>query len=421
LLQRGEPLVGQRDRALPERFATAGTQIFIKVFIGQDQQQPFPHRHRLGAFAAIKSGGLEGFKLFHVNHRCIFKRGPPTFRPCFNLKTPRNIKPDPTHREQANNIAPATAEAIFRAVALLREGQVIGLPTETVYGLAADALNPAALARIFEVKQRPLFDPLIIHYADMAGAFDLAKQVPSIARELAQRFWPGPLTLVMLKTDAVPDLATSGLPNVALRVPAHPVAQALLRAYAGPLAAPSANRFGRISPTDAQAVWAELGDAVPLILDGGPCAVGLESTVLDLSGLKPVLLRAGGVPVEEIEALIGPVERANAARERPLAPGQLKHHYAPRKRLRLVPDPSGIPSRSDIGLLVFGSPLWADTAPCVIENLSPTSDLREAAVNFFRALRALDDDPRVSELYATPLPLHGLGLAINERLERASA
>jgi L-threonylcarbamoyladenylate synthase len=328
------------------------------------------------------------------------------------------MKPDSTLTAQANNIAPASEATILRAVELLREGQVIGLPTETVYGLAADGLNPTALARIFEVKQRPLFDPLILHLADAEAAFDLAQHVPEAARRLAERFWPGPLTLVLPKKDIVPDLATSGLPNVALRVPAHSVAQALLRAFGGPLAAPSANRFGRISPTDAHAVFLELGEAVPLILDGGPCKVGLESTVIDLSGEKPILLRAGGIPLEEIEAILGPLRRATPVDERPLGPGQLKHHYAPRKPLRLVRDSAEIPLKPDIGWLTFGS--HSAIFPGVVENLSPSGELREAATNLFRALRTLDDHPRVTTLYATPLPSHGLGLAMNERLERAA-
>jgi L-threonylcarbamoyladenylate synthase len=295
------------------------------------------------------------------------------------------------------------------------------LPTETVYGLAGDGLNPIALARIFEVKRRPLFDPLILHFADAAGAFALAGEVPAIARELAQRFWPGPLTLVLRKSETVPDLATSGLPNVALRVPAHPVAQALLRAFGGPLAAPSANRFGRISPTDAAAVRTELGEAVPLILDGGPCAVGLESTVLSLAEHPPVLLRAGGISLEEIEAVVGPMQHAAPVDDRPQAPGQLKHHYAPRKPLHLVGDIAEIPSQADIGWLAFGTHHISVPFLGVVENLSLTGDLREAAANFFRALRALDDDPRVGTLYARPLPAWGLGAAINERLERAAA
>ena len=328
------------------------------------------------------------------------------------------IKPDSTLTAQANNVAKPTEEAILRAVNLLREGQVVGLPTETVYGLAADGLNPTALARIFEVKQRPLFDPLILHLAESESAFRLAERVPETARRLAERFWPGPLTLVLPKKEIVPDLATSGLPNVALRVPAHPVAQALLTAFGGPLAAPSANRFGRISPTDARAVYMELGETVPLILDGGPCHIGLESTVIDLSGETPVLLRAGGITIEEIESIIGPLQRATPVDERPLGPGQLKHHYAPRKPLRLVREVTEIPTQPDTGWLAYG--LQSSPFPGVVENLSSSGDMREAAANLFRALRTLDDDARVTTIYAVPLPSNGLGLAINERLERAA-
>jgi L-threonylcarbamoyladenylate synthase len=300
----------------------------------------------------------------------------------------------------------------------LRAGEVVAMPTETVYGLAGDGFNPRALARIFEIKQRPLYDPLILHFADAEAAFDVAREIPASARLLADRFWPGPLTLVLLKKDTVPDLATSGLPQVAVRVPVHPVAQALLRAFGGPLAAPSANRFGRISPTDAQAVRAELGESVPLILDGGSCAVGVESTVLDLSGGKIVLLRAGGVSVEEIEDRVGPIVRATPVDEKPVAPGQLKHHYAPRKPLRLVAAGEKIPPGPEMGRLAFGAA--GENEANTVRNISPAGDLREAAANFFRALRALDDDPRVKILHATLLPPTGLGLAINERLERAA-
>lgn len=331
-----------------------------------------------------------------------------------------NIKPETPAGAQANNVVPATEETILRAVGLLREGEVVGMPTETVYGLAGDGLNPAALARIFEVKQRPLFDPLILHFATAEEAFGLAERVPAAARELAERFWPGPLTLVLPKSGLVPDLATSGLPCAALRVPSHPVAQALLRAFGGPLAAPSANRFGRISPTDAQAVREELGGAVPLILDGGPCAVGLESTVLFFGDDPPLLLRAGGVALEEIEAVTGPLKRATPLDERPLAPGQLKHHYAPRKRLRLVRDAAEIPSRPDTGWLAFGAQSVTGSFLGVRENLSSAGDLREAAANLFRAMRSLDENPLVETLYAVPVPARGLGLAINERLERAA-
>jgi L-threonylcarbamoyladenylate synthase len=328
------------------------------------------------------------------------------------------MKPESARAAQANNIGKVSPETISHAVRLLQGGEVIGLPTETVYGLAGDGLNPSALARIFEVKQRPLFDPLILHIADAAAAWKLAADVPDPARKLAGRFWPGPLTLVLPKREHVPDLATSGLPHVALRVPSHPAAQAVLRAFGGPLAAPSANRFGRISPTDAAAVRAELGDAVPLILDGGPCAVGLESTVLQLSAGRALLLRAGGVPVEEIEALIGPVERPGPVEENPAAPGQLKHHYAPRKPLRIVQSIEAAAPQT--GWLIFGKESVPVGSTSVVENLSPTGDLREAAANFFRALRRLDENPRVEALAAISLPPHNLGLAMNERLARAA-
>lgn len=310
-------------------------------------------------------------------------------------------------------------EEISRAVQLLRAGEVVAMPTETVYGLAGDGLNPAALARIFEIKRRPLYDPLILHFADAQAAFTVAHDVPEQARRLAEQFWPGPLTLVVPKRDTVPDLATSGLPRVAIRVPSHPVAQALLRAFNGPLAAPSANRFGRISPTDAAAVRAELGEMVPLILDGGPCAVGLESTVLDVSEGKITLLRAGGISVEEIERAAGvSVLHATPVDDAPLAPGQLKHHYAPRKPLRLVADARDVPCSSGTGWLAFGPAANADG--CIVKNLSPSGDLREAAANFFRSLRMLDDNSHVEIIYASRVPESGLGLAINERLERAS-
>ncbi len=304
------------------------------------------------------------------------------------------------------------------AVRLLRAGNVVGMPTETVYGLAGDGLNPAALARIFEVKRRPLYDPLILHFAGAEAAFAVAHDVPESARALAGKFWPGPLTLVLSKREHVPDLATSGLPKVAVRVPAHPVAQALLRAFGGPLAAPSANRFGRISPTDAEAVRTELGDAVPLVLDGGPCRVGIESTVLEINAGEIRLLRAGGIAVEEIERVAGRVRQANFAQNRPLSPGQIAHHYAPRKPLRLVAPGEEPPYEPSAGWLAFGA-VGRDSVR-VVENLSPRGDLREAAANFFRALRTLDEDPRVETIYATNVPARDLGLAINERLERAS-
>jgi L-threonylcarbamoyladenylate synthase len=317
---------------------------------------------------------------------------------------------------------PPTPQELARAVEILRAGEVVGLPTETVYGLAGDALNPLAAARIFAVKERPSFDPLIVHTATEEEAWLLASEVPELARKLAEKFWPGPLTLVLPKRSHVPDLVTSGLPQLALRVPSHPVAQALLRAFGGPLAAPSANRFGRISPTTAQAVVSELGTQVPLILNGGPCAVGVESTILKLeSGRPPGLLRAGGVPLEEIEALIGPVEDRTQSRSNPEAPGQLPHHYAPRKSLRLVSaaEAGAWKERVGVGLLAFGpvdSAGWS-----ALRQLSEKGDVVEAAAHFFQALRELDEALKVETLLAVALPQAGLGRAVNERLDRASA
>ena len=244
---------------------------------------------------------------------------------------------------------------------------------------------------------------------------------PTAARELAQRFWPGPLTLVLRKKEIVPDLATSGLPNVALRVPAHPVAQALLRAFGGPLAAPSANRFGRISPTDAQAVRAELGEAVPLILDGGPCAVGLESTVLFLSE-RSAGAAARGRDFARGNRGGGRVRSSTPRRSMNVRWRRASSSITTRRANRCgsCATPAEIPSQARHRLAGLWDAERAGPFAGVVENLSPAGDLREAAANFFRALRALDDDPRVQILYAMPLPAHGLGLAINERLERAA-
>lgn len=312
-------------------------------------------------------------------------------------------------------------QVIARAVELLRRGEVVAVPTETVYGLAGDGFNPHALAKIFAVKQRPLFDPLILHVLSLDAAERLlATSIPPQARALAERFWPGPLTLILPKRAEVPDLATSGLPSVAVRVPAHPLARALLNAFGGPLAAPSANRFGRISPTSAEAVRQELGEAVPLILDGGPCRVGLESTIVDCNGEKPLILRAGGLSIEEIEAVVGPVDHATPVSEKPLAPGHLEHHYAPRKPLRLVDSLEALPPGDyrTTGLLAFDRVPDYPFAACEI--LSPSGDLTEAAAHFFAMLRALDDSA-AQQLIAIRPPQRGLGLAINERLSRAQS
>ena len=305
---------------------------------------------------------------------------------------------------------------IADAVRLLRQGELVAFPTETVYGLGGDATNGRAVAAIFAAKGRPRFNPLISHLADAAAAGEGAA-LDDRARAVAARFWPGPLTLVLpRRTDcAISLLAGAGLDTVALRVPAHPVAQALLAACGRPIAGPSANRSGRISPTSAAHVRTELGDRIAAILDGGPCRVGLESTVLDLCGERPALLRPGGIPIEALHELLGPIDRPRRCDPAaPRGPGMLESHYAPSLPLRLK---AGAP-RSGEALLAFGDappPGYAE-----IEWLSRTGDLAEAAANLFAALRALDR-PEFSGIAVMPIPEHGLGAAINDRLRRAAA
>jgi L-threonylcarbamoyladenylate synthase len=315
----------------------------------------------------------------------------------------------------ADNIIPATPDAIARAAALIRAGRLVAFPTETVYGLGADATSDRAVAAVFAAKDRPQFNPLIVHLAERAEAERIAPLTP-LAAELADCFWPGPLTLVVPRPDGCPVslLASAGLDTVALRVPAHPVALALIEAAGRPIAAPSANRFGGVSPTTAAHVAESLGAAVDLILDGGPCRVGIESTVVDATGAVPVILRPGGVTEEEIAAIVGPVARAEAGAERPAAPGMLASHYAPRLPLRT----GATAVWADEALLAFGAAVPPGAARTL--NLSPRGDLVEAAANLFAMLRALDD-PAFAAIAVAPIPEEGLGRAINDRLRRAAA
>lgn len=310
--------------------------------------------------------------------------------------------------------------SIAAAAHCLQTGGLVALPTETVYGLGADALNPRAVVRIFEVKQRPLFDPLIVHVADLEAVRALVTSLPPAAIKLARRFWPGPLTLVLPRQEIVPDLVTAGLPTVAIRVPAHPVAQELLRAAGCPIAAPSANLFGRISPTTAEHVREQLGSLVDIILDGGPCRVGVESTVLSLMEPTPVLLRHGGVPLEDLEAVIGPIAHpAISAESGPQpAPGMLTQHYAPRTPLRLIQHWSQIAADPTAGILAFES-FERVREFGRVEILSPTGDLAEAATNLFAAMRRLDA-AGLRTILAERAPETGLGRAINDRLQRAA-
>jgi L-threonylcarbamoyladenylate synthase len=358
-----------------------------------------------------------------------------------------------------SQILSPTPENFALAAEALQRGEVVGMPTETVYGLAGDAFNPLALARIFETKERPTFDPLIIHVGHV-GPFasrveDLAriglvddKKLSSVARDranaLIKAFWPGPLTLVLPKSDKVPDLATSGLPTVALRMPRHPAAQALIAASQTPLAAPSANRFGRISPTSAQDVFDELGDRIDFILDGGRCEIGVESTIVSVSESGDLtLLRPGGLAPELIEKVAGTKLQVRTPSSAPSneampAPGMLESHYAPTKKLKLLPDSLDrlqsldskfFETKNNIALLVlFGSENEArerfrklTSINPKVYVLSPTSNIEEAAKNLFHTLREMDRSD-ADLLFSEPCCVEfGLGFAIGDRLRRASA
>lgn len=304
------------------------------------------------------------------------------------------------------------------AKAFLEAGNVVGIPTETVYGLAGNALNPDAVLTIFRVKNRPSFDPLIVHTDSLDKLSQFVSEIPEAAQKLAATFWPGPLTLLLPRQDIIPDLVTSGLPRVAVRIPNHPLTLALLRSLDFPLAAPSANPFGYISPTTAQHVADQLGNQVPYILDGGAAGVGLESTIVGFEANQPTVFRLGGLAIEQIEQVIGPVEVRTHSTSNPKAPGMLSSHYAPRKPLILL-QPGESPKPGErVGALAFREPFGG----ILSENqhiLSPTGDLTEAAKNLFAYLRALDSAP-VDVIYAEPLPNQGLGWAMNDRLRRAS-
>lgn len=307
---------------------------------------------------------------------------------------------------------------IGAARAFLKSGNVVGIPTETVYGLAGNALDPDAVLTIFRVKNRPAFDPLIVHTDSLAKVTQFVLTIPKPARRLAEAGWPGPLTLLLPKHDRIPDLVTSGLPSVAVRVPNHALTLALLRSLDFPLAAPSANPFGYISPTTAQHVADQLGDQVPYILDGGPAQVGLESTIVSFVDEQPTVLRLGGMALEQIEDLIGPVSVRTHSTSNPTAPGMLSSHYAPRKPLILLQPGQSVPITERAGALAFRQP-FGGIPPERQRVLSPTGDLTEAAKNLFAYLRALDSLP-IDVIYAEPLPNQSLGFAMNDRLRRAA-
>jgi len=316
--------------------------------------------------------------------------------------------------EPGTRVLKADRETIAAAARALSAGGLVAFPTETVYGLGADARNGEAVARLYAAKGRPSFNPLIAHVPDIAAARRIGVFTPA-AEKLAALFWPGPLTLVLARQSdcGVADLALAGLDSVAVRVPAHPVARNLLEAFNGPVVAPSANRSGHVSPTSAAHVLSDLRGRIDLILDAGPCMVGLESTIVSCLA-EPALLRPGGLPRDAIERILGhALTLAEIADEAPVAPGMLSSHYAPKAALRLNAEAA----QPGEALLAFGT---APSVSGITLNLSPSGDLIEAAANLFSHLRALDASG-TGRIAVMKVPHGGLGEAINDRLQRAAA
>lgn len=311
----------------------------------------------------------------------------------------------------------ASPETLDHAAALLRGGAVVAFPTETVYGLGANAFDARAVARIYEIKERPSFDPLIVHVSGVEMLDRVVAEVPEIARPLMDAFWPGPLTLVMRKADEIPSIVTAGLPTVAVRMPAHLVARELLQRTERPLAAPSANRFGALSPTRAEHVAHSLGERVALVVDGGATEYGVESTILLLEP-QLTLLRPGAIDREAIERIAGPLSTELSDETRPLAPGRLPQHYAPSTPIRIIESASdvNVRERETAALLAFRAPVEGYAAS---RSLSPSGDLREAAAQLFDALHQLDA-LHVARIDVEAVPQTGIGVAIMDRLRRAA-
>ncbi|MBX3332213.1 MAG: threonylcarbamoyl-AMP synthase [Nitrospira sp.] len=317
----------------------------------------------------------------------------------------------------------ADSESIQLAGRIIKTGGLVAFPTETVYGLGCDAMNAEAAAKVFESKQRPQFDPLIVHIADPKQLNAVIASLPVLGQRLMDAFWPGPLTLVLPKQQAIPDLVTAGLSTVAVRMPNHPVAQAFIREAGTPIAGPSANPFGYVSPTTAQHVADGLGGKVDLILDGGPCSVGVESTIVSLAGPQPKLLRPGSITIEQLSAVIGSIRRSSSVNEQPIAPGQLSRHYATQTQLTILAFVGARPILKDderAGLLILSQSRDTDDRFAAVEVLSPTGDLREAARHLFAALRKLDS-LGLDRIYVEPCKEEKLGAAIMDRLRRCAA
>ena len=315
----------------------------------------------------------------------------------------------------------ANSENIEMAAAIIRSGGIAAFPTETVYGLGGSAFNATAAAKIFEAKKRPFFDPLIVHIADIETLKDITQDTGKRLMELSENFWPGPLTIVVRRGRAIPDIVTSGLPTVAIRMPSHPVALELIRRAGVPIAAPSANPFGALSPTRAEHVLEGLGKNIEIILDGGPCEVGLESTIVKIEDERTILLRPGGLPVEEIQRVVGKIDMAdNTGAE---APGMLPYHYAPLKPVKIFASSKDMDfGDKDAAFLLFkepegGLPDFLDKERLAV--MSSTGDLKEAAAAVFQSLHKLDASS-AKKIYAEAVPQEGLGLAVMDRLIKAS-
>ncbi|MBO3700185.1 L-threonylcarbamoyladenylate synthase [Roseivirga sp. E12] len=311
---------------------------------------------------------------------------------------------------------------INHAKEVLESGGLVAIPTETVYGLAGNALDSAVVTNIFNAKKRPSFDPLIVHVSSLDQAKEFVLEVPKEAEALASRFWPGPLTILLKRKSSIPDIVTSGLDTVAIRVPAHGLTHQLLKSLDFPLAAPSANPFGYVSPTTASHVDQQLGHEVDYILDGGPCSVGIESTIVSFESEMPKVLRLGGLSVEDIEEVIGEVEVNIHSSSKPDAPGMLKSHYAPKTEIVISDDlnPEFRKGTKGMGALVFDE--YFDGIS--LENqfvLSETGDMNEAASRLFTGLRTLDQRPDITTIVTKFVPNIGLGRAINDRIKRATA
>ena len=309
--------------------------------------------------------------------------------------------------------------SVSEAARLLKEGEVVAIPTETVYGLAGNAFEPKALAKIFAAKERPTFDPLIVHIADIAQLSDIAKDIPDSAYKLAEAYWPGPMTIILPKKDCIPDLCTSALPSVAVRFPSHPIAQAIIKESGLPLAAPSANLFKHVSPTTAEHVAAQLADRIAGIVDGGPCSVGVESSIISLTGEKPTVLRPGAITPEMFAKVLGDVaikESTSKPGQPMLAPGQCDTHYRPQVPLYYGEVPAGYTLPEHTVRIAFGT--QAGPIPATV-NLSATGDMVEATSKLYAFMHDLDKT-EYDLILVDPIPNTGVGMALNDRLKRAS-